>query len=83
MLKYELDPAMSRLPRDVGEVVAYLRAMNHGLERPTMPPMTLGRIREIHAELKRGVQGAEKRPATDEISVRSLAGRELSRRWAR
>ncbi len=53
MLKYELDPAMSRLPRDVGEVVAYLRAMNHGLERPTMPPMTLGLIREIHAELKR------------------------------
>ena len=42
------------LPRDVDEVINYVRAMNHGLARLTELPVSVRLIREIHAELMRG-----------------------------
>lgn len=45
------------LPRDVDEVVNYVHAMNHGLARLTELPVSVRLIREIHAELLRGVRG--------------------------
>jgi Fic family protein len=45
------------LHRDVDEVVNYVRAMNHGLRRLASLPVSVRLIREIHAELMRGVRG--------------------------
>jgi len=42
-------------PADVSEVVNYVKAMNHGLARLTELPVSVRLIREIHAELMRGV----------------------------
>jgi Fic family protein len=50
------------LPRDVDEVINYVRAMNHGLERLHELPVSVRLIREIHAELLRGVRGGRLQP---------------------
>jgi Fic family protein len=49
-------------PRDVGEVVNYVRAMNHGLKRLADLPVSVRLIREIHAELLKGVRGSHLTP---------------------
>ena len=46
----------------VEDVVNYVRAMNYGLERLQTLPLSLRLIREIHAELIRGVRGSDKSP---------------------
>lgn len=50
------------LPRDVDEVVNYVRAMHHGLDRLRELPVSVRLIREIHAELLRGVRGGRLPP---------------------
>jgi len=45
-------------PRDVDEVINYVAAMNHGLERLNELPVSLRLIREIHERLLRGVRGS-------------------------
>jgi len=50
------------LPRDVDEVLNYVRAMNHGLARLTDLPVSVRLIREIHAELMRGMRGGRLQP---------------------
>jgi Fic family protein len=52
-------------PKDVSEVVNYVRAMNHGIERLEKDefPLSLRLIREIHAELMQGVRGQERTPS--------------------
>lgn len=50
------------LPRDVDEVLNYVRAMNHGLGRLNDLPVSVRLIREIHAELMRGVRGGRLQP---------------------
>jgi cell filamentation protein, protein adenylyltransferase len=50
------------LPRDVDEVVNYVRAMNHGLVRLPELPVSVRLIREIHAELMQGVRGGRLQP---------------------
>jgi len=50
------------LPRDVGEVVNYVSAMNHGLSRLPELPVSVRLIREIHAELMQGVRGGRLQP---------------------
>lgn len=62
VLSYELDPRQREVPRDVEEVVGYVRAMNYGLERLATLPLSLRLIREIHAELLRGARGADRMP---------------------
>jgi len=49
-------------PADVSEVVNYVRAMNHGLRRLAELPVSVRLIREIHAELMRGVRGGRLTP---------------------
>ena len=49
-------------PRDVAEVVNYVRAMNYGLSRLSELPVSVQLIREIHAELLRGVRGSQLTP---------------------
>lgn len=50
------------LPRDVNEVINYVRAMNHGLARLSDLPVSVRLIREIHAELMKGVRGGRLQP---------------------
>jgi Fic family protein len=49
-------------PRDVDEVVNYVRAMNLGLKRLAELPVSIRLIREIHAELLKGVRGSHLTP---------------------
>jgi Fic family protein len=49
-------------PSDVSEVVNYVRAMNHELGRLAELPVSVRLIREIHAELMRGVRGGQLTP---------------------
>lgn len=49
-------------PRDVDEVVNYVRAMKHGLARLAELPMSIRLIREIHGELLQGVRGSHLTP---------------------
>ena len=49
-------------PHDVDEVVNYVRAMNHGLERLSTLPVSVRLIREIHGELLQNVRGSHLTP---------------------
>ncbi len=49
-------------PSDVAEVVGYVRAMNHGLNRLAKLPVSVRLIREIHRELLRGLRGSHLEP---------------------
>jgi len=54
-----LDPSH---PRDVGEVLNYVRAMNFGLQRLEKLPLSLRLINEIHEQLMHNVRGQERSP---------------------
>ena len=62
VLSYELEPGKIGIPEDVEEVVNYVRAMNHGLQRIESLPLSLRLIREIHAQLMEGVRGGTRAP---------------------
>lgn len=49
-------------PQDVNEVINYVRAMNHGLERLPDLPVSVRLIREIHTKLLAGVRGSHLTP---------------------
>jgi Fic family protein len=49
-------------PRDVYEVVNYVRAVNYGLERLAKLPVSIRLIQEIHAKLLEGVRGSDRKP---------------------
>jgi Fic family protein len=49
-------------PKDVQEVVNYVRALNHGLARLAELPVSVRLIREIHAVLMEGVRGGRLTP---------------------
>jgi len=59
LLEVELEPeSRSASNSDVGGIVNYIAAMNHGLARLSELPPSLRLIREIHAELLRDGRGA-------------------------
>lgn len=62
VLEFEADAKADDVPKDVEEVVNYIRAMNHGLERLKELPLSLRLIREIHGKLLEGVRGANRTP---------------------
>jgi Fic family protein len=47
---------------DVTDVVNYIKALNHGIERLADLPMSLRLIKEIHALLLKGTRGSARRP---------------------
>ena len=49
-------------PRDVNEVINYVRAMNHGLSRLDELPVSVRLIREIHERLLQSVRGSRLTP---------------------
>lgn len=63
VLAFEADATHNEAPKDVEEVVNYVRAMNYGLKRLADGfPLSLRLLREIHGELMAGVRGGEKSP---------------------
>ena len=68
VLAFEVEASGTNRPRDVEEVVNYVRAMRHGLARLTgegeqaVLPLSLRLLREIHGELMRGVRGQNRNP---------------------
>jgi len=62
VLEYEAGARGTDSPRDLAEVVNYVKAMNHGLERLQELPLSLRLIREIHGRLLEGVRGGEHTP---------------------
>ena len=62
VLQFEVDAKGADVPKDVEEVVNYVRAMNFGTTRLEKLPLSLRLIREIHAELLKGTRGAHRTP---------------------
>lgn len=62
LLAAEADLFDETMPRDVDEVVNYVRAMKHGLARLDALPVSVRLIREIHAQLLDGVRGGRLQP---------------------
>lgn len=62
LLAEEAQLADDQRPRDVAEVVNYVRAMHHGLRRLHELPVSVRLIREIHGELLQGVRGSRLTP---------------------
>ena len=68
LLAAEAELFDQNLPRDVDEVINYVRAMNHGLKRLAELPVSVRLIREIHTELMRGVRGGRLQPGELRVS---------------
>ncbi len=62
LLSAEAEVTGGDMPRDVDEVVNYVRAMNRGLARLQDLPVSVRLIREIHGELLQGVRGSRLTP---------------------
>lgn len=74
VLAYEAEALRDDTPKDVAEVVNYVRAMNHGLARLKDLPLSLRLLREIHAELMDGVRGGDKSPGEFRTSQNWIGG---------
>ena len=68
VLAAEADVRPPNQPRDVGEVVNYVAAMNHGLARLAELPVSLRLIREIHEKLLRDARGHHLTPGETRTS---------------
>lgn len=76
LLAFEAEATHNDTPKDVEEVVNYVRAMNHGLRRLASDfPLSLRLIREIHGELMQKVRGGEKSPGEFRISQNWIGGK--------
>lgn len=62
VLQFEIDQKGIEQPKDVKEVVNYVRAMNYGLDRLKKFPLSLRLIREIHAQLLSDTRGSHRNP---------------------
>jgi len=62
VLEVEAEVFDPRRPRDVREVLNYVRAMNYGLERLQTLPLSIRLICEIHEHLLRNVRGRNRQP---------------------
>lgn len=74
VLAFEAHAQPQDAPRDVEEVVNYVRAMNHGLARLETLPLSLRLLREIHGELMQNVRGGEKSPGEFRSSQNWIGG---------
>lgn len=62
VLEFESQALEPQNPQDIAEVVNYINAINHGLERLKDLPVSLRLIKEIHEKLMREVRGSERDP---------------------
>jgi Fic family protein len=68
LLEVELESKSQAQHGDVGDIVNYVAAMDHGLRRLDQLPLSLRLIREIHAELLRDGRGAHSTPGQFRVS---------------
>lgn len=57
---FEVNPTVEDRVPDVREVANYVRALDHGIERLKVIPLSLNLIKELHGILLEGVRGAER-----------------------
>ena len=62
LLAAEARVLRARQPQDVGEVLNYVAAMDHGLARLETLPVSVRLIREVHERLLTGTRGGELQP---------------------
>ena len=62
LLAAEARVLRARQPEDVGEVLNYVAAMDHGLARLASLPVSVRLIREVHERLLTGTRGGERQP---------------------
>ena len=62
IIQFEEDITEAENPDDIEEVVNYIRALNHGLSSLSELPISMRLVREVHAELMRGVRGQNRNP---------------------
>ena len=62
LLKAEAEVFDASTPKDVDEVLNYVKAMNYGLSRLQELPLSIKLIREIHEKLLEGVRGRNLQP---------------------
>lgn len=74
VLAFEAHALPQDAPKDVEEVVNYVRAMNYGLARLQTLPLSLRLLREIHGELMQNVRGGEKSPGEFRSSQNWIGG---------
>lgn len=60
LLEAEAQVLESHHPRDVNEVLNYVRTMNYGLQRLKDLPVSVRLIRELHQRLLEGVRGGQR-----------------------
>ena len=74
LLAFEAQGTNNDSPKDVEEVINYVRAMTHGLRRLSDLPLSLRLLREIHGELMHKVRGGEKTPGEFRTSQNWIGG---------
>ncbi|MCB2155032.1 Fic family protein [bacterium] len=62
VLRFEIAPSKAERFVDAGEIVNYVAALNHGLERLADLPISLRLFQEIHAILMRSGRGSHSTP---------------------
>ncbi len=62
LLAADAGAVVDRSPEDLREVANYVAALEHGIQRLNSLPLSLRLIREVHAELMRGVRGGQATP---------------------
>jgi len=62
IVDFQLDPSQPPEKQDVREVSNYILALKHGLERVKELPVSLRLIRELHAQLLKGVRDSDRQP---------------------
>ena len=74
VLKVEAAIEDKKIPYDVQEIINYIKAMNHGLNRLVSFPLSLRLIKEIHGILLTNVRGAERQPGEFRTSQNWIGG---------
>ncbi len=62
LLAAEAGAAVERSPEDLREVANYVVALEYGIKRLKMLPLSLRLVRELHAKLMHGVRGGQATP---------------------
>lgn len=78
ILKYESNIEDSEINNDVDEIINYVSALNHGIERLKSFPLSLPLIKEIHHKLLHGVRGENKSPGEFRKSQNWVGGNSIN-----
>ncbi len=74
LLAAEANVLRPRRPDDVGEVINYVDAMDHGVSRLETLPVSMRLVREVHERLLEGRRGAERQPGLIRTSQNWIGG---------